>query len=584
MKVPWCIRIALLWLLLSSSQVLAQTASSHSSTEELLTTANQVGRYGGRLVVSQKSEPKTLNPVVALDRPSRAVLQVMNADLIHINRDTQRTEPALAQSWTATRDGRQYTLRLRRGVRFSDGQPFDADDVVFSFQVYLDPKVNSPQRDLLIVGGKPMVVQKLDAYTVRFQLSQPYAAAERLFDSVAILPKHLLEKPYRDGTLAQAWSLNTPPEQIAGLGPFRLKKYLPGQEIVLEKSPYYWKQDAKRNRLPYLQELVFVPVSSEDAEAIRFQGGDTDVISGVSAANFAVLGRDQQSRGYVLQDLGPGLEYNFLLFNLNQDTAGRLPEIARKQAWFQEVKFRQAVSLAMDRAGIVRLVYQGRGTPLWSNVTPGNKLWLNDQIPKPPQSIDQARQLLQAAGFSWDKSGRLLDRSGQAVQFSIIAPSSNNQRLQMANLIQADLQKLGMQVSVVPLEFRSLVQRVVQSHEYEAAVMGLASGDVDPNGEMNVWLSDGSTHLWDLGEKQPATPWEAEIDKLMRQQLVTLEPAVRKRLYDRVQWIVAEDLPIICIATPHILVGRKNGLANFQPAILSDYTLHNVEELFWNHR
>ncbi len=584
MKVPLRIHVVWLLVLLFSSEILAQTANPYSSTEELLTTNSQVGRDGGRLVVSQKAEPKTLNPVLALDRPSRAVLQVMNADLIHINRNTQRTEPALAESWTATRDGRQYTLRLRRGVRFSDGQPFNADDVVFSFQVYLDPKVNSPQRDLLIVGGKPMVVQKLDAYSVRFQLSQPYAAAERLFDSVAILPKHLLEKPYREGTLAQAWSLNTPPEQVAGLGPFRLKKYVPGQEIVLEKNPYYWKQDAKRNRLPYLQELVFLPVSSEDAEAIRFQAGDTDVISGLSAANFAVLERDQQSRGYALQDLGPGLEYNFLLFNLNQDTAGRLPEIARKQVWFGEVKFRQAVSLAMDRAGIVRLVYQGRGTPLWSNVTPGNKLWLNSQIPKTPQSIDQARELLQSAGFSWDKGGRLLDRNGQAVQFSIIAPSSNNQRLQMANLIQADLQKLGMQVSVVPLDFRSLVQRVVQSHDYEAAVMGLASGDVDPNGEMNVWLSDGSTHLWDLGEKQPATPWEAEIDKLMRQQLTTLDPAARKRLYDRVQWLVAEDLPILCIATPHILVGRKKNLANFQPAILSDYTMHNVEELFWNPR
>ncbi len=580
MRIPFHTLPALL-LLFSSVGGLARGGTGRVCAEEMLTTQGAIGRYGGSLVVTQKAEPKTLNPVLALDQPSRDVLRRLNADLIHINRETQHTEPALAKSWTRSPDGRQYTMRLRRGIRFSDGQPFSADDVVFSFQVYLDEKVGSPQRDLLIVGGQPLTVEKLDDYTVRVQLSQPYAAAERLFDSIAVLPKHLLERPYREGNLAQDWTLNTAPGQIAGLGPFRLRRYVPGQQIVLEKNPYYWKQDRNGNRLPYLDELVFLPVASEDAEAIRFEAGDSDVISGLSAQNFTVIARDQETRAYDLQDLGAGLEYNFLLFNLNDDTAGRLPEIARKQGWFRDVKFRQAVSLALDRAGIVRLVYQGRGTPLWANVTPGNKLWLNTRIPQTPQSFERARQLLREAGFSWDSSGRLLDHSGHLVEFSILASTSNNQRRQMANLIQQDLQKLGVQVGVVPLEFSSLVQRVTQSHDYEAAVMGLASGDADPNGEMNIWLSSGSTHLWNLGKKQPVTAWEQEIDKLMRQQLTTLNYAHRKRLYDRVQDLVAEDLPIICLASPHILVGRKKTLGNFRPAILNDYTLHNAEELFW---
>jgi peptide/nickel transport system substrate-binding protein len=556
------------------------TGNAHAPKEELLI-SHVAGKKGGHLIVSEKAEPKTLNPIFALDRPSRSVLRVINADLIHINRATQRTQPALAKAWTTSKDGRRYTLHLRQGLRFSDGVPFDADDVVFSFQVYLDEKVSSPQRDLLVIGGKPISVEKLDAYTVRFELSQPYAAAERLFDSVAILPRHLLEKSYRNGTLAQAWSLNASPEQIAGLGPFRFKHYVPGERIVLERNPYYWKADGNGNRLPYLDELVFLPMASEDAEAIRFQAGDTDIISGVSAANFSVLAQHEQDRNYVLQDLGPGLEYNFLLLNLNEDTKARLPEIARKQVWFRDLRFRQAISLAIDRAGIVRLVFEGRGTPLWSNVTPGNALWADESIAQPPQSIDRARALLRDAGFSWNGDGGLRDREGKEVGFSIVASSSNSERLEMANLIRGDLQKLGMQVGVAPLEFRSMVQRVVQSHDYEAAMMGIASGDVDPNGEMNVWLSDGSTHLWNLGEKHPATPWEAEIDQLMRRQLTTLNPAERKRLYDRVQEIVAEDLPIICVATPHILVGRKQNLGNFRPGILDDYTLDNAEELFW---
>src|ERR1700689_2158994 len=215
------------------------------------------GHAGGRLVVALRSEPKTLNPVLGVDEPSREVIRCLSADLIHINRWSLKTEPSLAKSWNVSRDGRQYTLELRRGLHFSDGEPFTADDVIFSFQVYLDEKVDSSQRDLLVVGGKPIVVVKVDAYTVRFELAQPYAAAERLFDGVAILPQHLLEGSYRSGNFSQAWNLSMAPNQFAGLGPFRLKEYVPGQRVVLERNPYYWKQDRNGTRLPYLNEIVF---------------------------------------------------------------------------------------------------------------------------------------------------------------------------------------------------------------------------------------------------------------------------------------------------------------------------------------
>ena len=285
--------------------------------EDVQITENEVGRYGGSLVVAQRSEPKTLNPVTAADAPSREVIGRVMADLIHINRASQQTEPALAKSWSVSKDGRVFTVKLRHGLQFSDGQPFDADDVVFSFQLYLDEKIHSPQRDLLVVGGKPIEVQKLDQYTVRFTLAQPYAAAERIFDGLAMLPRHLLEKPYKEGKFAQAWTLATSPAEIAGLGPFRLKEYVAGQKIVLERNPYFWKADRNKNRLPYLDELVFLFVGNEDAQVIRFQAGDTDVISRISAENYALLSKEAASRGIELFDLGPSLEYNFLVFNLN---------------------------------------------------------------------------------------------------------------------------------------------------------------------------------------------------------------------------------------------------------------------------
>jgi len=577
----WIYLIALS-LACCSAQAASSSPQPPQHGEELKITDNPVGRYGGTLALAQRSEPKTLNPVTAADAPSREVIGSLVADLIHINRSTQQTEPALAKSWSLSKDGRVFTVKLRRGTRFSDGQPFDADDVVFSFQAYLDERIHSPQRDLLIVGGKPLQVQKVDQFTVRFALAQPYAAAERIFDNIAMLPRHLLEKSYQASEFSTTWGLTTSPAAIAGLGPFCLKEYVAGQKIVLQRNPYYWKADREKNRLPYLDELVFLFVGNEDAQVIRFQAGETDVISRLSADNYALLSKEAASRGVEMFDLGPSLEYDFLTFNLNDLQARNLENIAAKQVWFQDLRFRQAVSAAIDRDSIVKLVYAGHGSSLWGNVSPSNKFWVDGALPHPPRSLERARELLKSAGFTWRPDGQLVDSHGRPVEFSIVTSTSNAQRMKMATLIQDDLSKLGMNVHVAPLEFRALLDRVFQTYDYEASIMALGGGDADPNPEMNVWLSTGGTHLWHLGESKPASGWEARLDQLMQQQMVELKYKERKRLYDQAQEIIAGNVPCIFLATPDVLVGAKKDLANFKPAILEPTTLWNVEQLYYS--
>jgi peptide/nickel transport system substrate-binding protein len=548
---------------------LVLTCSLHGASEDLLVVQGLTGHPGGRLVFAQRTEPKTLNPAIGGDNASREVLHRMMADLIHINRESQQTEPALAKSWTVSSDGLRYVLELRQGLRFSDGHAFDAGDVVFTFQVMMDEKVNSPQRDLLILEGKPIVVRQIDAYHVAFELPQPYAAAERLFDGFSILPRHRLEQAWRAGKLAEAWNLQTPPAEIAGLGPFRFKEYVAGQRIVLERNPYYWKADQAGNRLPYLEEVDFLFAGTEDMQVMRFQSGESDVISRASARNYSVLEKDQERRGYSLHNLGPGLEYNFLFFNLSGPS----------QPFFHRRGFRQAVSLAIDREAIVRLVYLGFAAPLSGPVPLGNKAWIDARLPRPVRSLSRARELLAADGFSWSPDGALTDPQGKRVEFSIV--TSNPERVQMATLIQDDLKALGMDVHVVSLEFRSLLDRVLRTRDYEACLLSLAEADADPNVDMNVWLSSGGTHLWNPQQKSPATAWEAEIDGLMRRQIVTRKYAERKLLFDRVQELLMENLPLIPLVSPNILVGAKKGLENFRPAVLEHYTLWNIEELCW---
>ena len=575
--------LGLLLLVLGSLSTPGLALQRAPASDRYVSTAES-GQRGGQLVVVQRTEPRTLNPVTALDAPSRDVIRRTTADLIHINRDTQQLEPALARSWNVSPDGRRFTLQLRRGVRFSDGDDFDADDVVFSFQVYLDEKVASPQRDSLIVGGKPIVVTKIDQYTVRVDVAEPYSTAERLFDSVAMLPRHLLEQPYKEGKIAEVWGLRAPPASMAGLGPFRFAEHVPGQRVVLERNPGYWKEDRAGTQLPYLDRLLFAFVPSEDAQTVRFQAGEADVATQMSAANFELLLKDQPRRNYELKDLGAGLTYQFLFFNQNDVAAGAPADAVARRRWFGQLAFRQAVSAAIDRDAIVRLPYRARATPLAGHVPPGNKVWVNQALPKPSRSLDRARQHLRDGGFSWLPDGTLVDDAKRPVEFTILTNSGNAERAQIATIVQDDLKQIGMRASVVTLDQRALLDRVLTSFDYDACVLGLSSGDGDPNSEMNVWLSSGATHLWRPRQATPATPWEKEIDALMQEQIRTRDAAQRKRLYDRVQRLVAEQLPIISLVSPNVLVGATTGLANFRPTVVDHPALWNADELFWRGR
>src|SRR5438876_648928 len=156
-------------------------------------------------------------------------------------------------------------------------------------------------------------------------------------------------------------------------------------------------------------------------------------------------------------------------------------------------------SIAIPTTG--KRIARGSATPLWAHVTPANRLWINRAIPQPGRSLARARELLASGGFSWKSDGTLVDRTGETVGFSIVTNAGNAERVQMATIIQDDLKQLGMQVHLVSLEFRALVDRLMNTHEYEAAVLGLVSGDVDPTAEMNVWLRSGTTHLWNLGQR-----------------------------------------------------------------------------------
>jgi peptide/nickel transport system substrate-binding protein len=174
----------------------------------------------------------------------------------------------------------------------------------------------------------------------------------------------------------------------------------------------------------------------------------------------------------------------------------------------------------------------------------------------------------------------LVDAHGQPVEFSILTNPSNAQRTKIATIIQDDLAQLGMQVRIVPLEFQAVMARIFDSYDYEASVLGLVSGDADPNPEINVWTSGGATHVWALSETLPLPGWQTEINRLMREQTTILDYRKRKEAYDRVQELVAQFDPVVCVVSPHVLVAAKNTVGGFKPAVMGDYALWNADRLF----
>ena len=551
-----------------------------SDSPEYLEIGSEPGRPGGRLVVGMRTEPTTFNPVKAeIDVPSRTVMHRLMAVLVHINRETRKPESALARDWAVSVDGTRFTLELRRGLRFSDGQPFDADDVLFTFQVYLDEKIASGYRSLLAPDEQPMTIRKLGSHRVEFQLAKPFALGIKLFDSIGILPEHRLGKAYDEGRFRDMWGLDTPARDIVGLGPYRLRRFVPGERIELERNPHYWKVDREGRRLPYLDEIILPFVSTEEALVTRFQKGEIDVVDRIGAVNFNRLENAGNSE-MTLHDLGPGFIFNFLFFNLNDIDAKALPKLIEKQAWFRDPAFRHAISRAIDRYSIIRLPYGRRAMSLASPVTPGNKLWLNSTLELPRRSLAKARKLLEEAKYTWDTENRLLDKTGKRVAFSIMTNPSSKQRVDMAAIIQEDLRQLGIDVKVVSLDFTALVDRLSKTFDYEAVILGLTQG-TDPIEATSIWPSDGINRLWRLHRSTPEPAWQIEIDQLMREQVTVIDYAARKKLYDRVQEIIAEQEPCVLLVSPNILVGAKSRLGHFRPTILEHVTLWNIDELHW---
>jgi len=507
----------------------------------------------GQLRFCLRSEPKTFDPLKVEDDASVAIRYLTGGVLVRMNRQTQALEPGLATSWKVSKDSRQITFKLRNGISFSDGTPFSAEDVAYTVQHLMDPALHSATGDAFRSGPGKVETTVISPTEISITFPAPVAGLDRQFDQVAILSAH------------------SPKKEMAVLGPFVVSDYKPGATVLLKRNPNYWKCDDQGRRLPYLDAIQLDIQPNRDVEMLRFKRGEIELINSLDSEYFDKIAAASPDR---VHDAGPSLDSEQMWFN----QVAKAPIPACRKKWFRSAVFRRAISQAINRNDIARVVFRGHAQPAIGPVSPANKFWFNAKLKPEPYSPDAALKALHTEGFHLEH-GTLKDAENNEVVFSVITNSGNKYRERMATMIQEDLQKIGIHVNIVTLDFPSLLERVSQTFDYEAILLGLTNVGLDPNEQMNVWLSSSENHQWNPGEKVPETAWEADIDRLMRTQASAADPKKRKQNFDRVQEIVVEEAPFIYLVNRNALSAISTNVQGANPVILVPQTYWNAERI-----
>jgi peptide/nickel transport system substrate-binding protein len=512
-----------------------------------------LAQSGGELHFCLRSEPKTLNPLLAADDASETIRYLTGGVLVRVNRLTQELEPELATSWKVMNGGKTITFQVRDGLRFSDGTPFSADDVAYTMQQLMDPALHSPTGDAFRSSDGKVETEVLPKNRVRITFPAPIAGLDRLFDQVAIM------------------SAKSPQKELAVLGPYFVGENKAGSYLILKRNPNYWEKDPSGRPLPYIESVRLDVQQNRDIEMLRLTRGEIHFINSLDAEYFDKVAAQDPAMAH---DAGASLDSEEMWFN--QVASSPLPSY--KKAWFTSTNFRRAISESINREDLARIVFRGHARPAVGPVSPANKFWFNAKLQAHPFDRKSALQRLSQDGFHL-QDGVLKDRDGHAVEFSVITNAGNKYRERMATMIQQDLSGIGIKLNVVTLDFPSLIERITHTFDYEACLLGLVNDELDPNAQMTVWLSSADSHQWNPSQKTPATAWEAEIDKLMRAQASTLDPKKRKADFDKVQEIAWQQEPFIYLVNKNALSAVSPAVHNAHPVVLRPQVYWNIDQL-----
>ncbi|MEP0855701.1 ABC transporter substrate-binding protein [Trichocoleus sp. DQ-U1] len=555
------------------------------------------------MVTATLSDPKTFNWVLNQEFPH--VFLFTYEGLTSENSVTGEIEPALAESWEISEDKRRIVFTLREGLKWSDGQPLTADDVVFTYEdVVLNKEILTDARDSLKIGtsGAFPQVRKLDARRVEFILPEPFAPFLRTTtgsknDAIVILPKHALKDAVKSKNsegkprLMSIWGVDTNPAEIIVHGPYKIESYTTSERVVFRRNPYYWRRDVQGNQLPYIDRIVWQITENMDTQLLQFRSSGLDTTDGwgrLRPEDFPLLKQEEKRGKFTVYTGGPRSGTTFISFNLNKGRRNGRPLIEPvKSRWFNNLAFRQAVAYAIDRQAMINNTLRGLGemqnspisvqSPYY--ITPAEGLKVYEYDP------EKSKKLLLNAGFKYNNQGQLLDADGNRVQFTLITNAENQTRVSMGAQIKQSLSQIGIQVDFTPIAFNTLVDKLANTLNWECYLLGFTGG-IEPHNGANVWLPDGGLHSFNQDAVSGSKPiqgrevaaWEAEIGRLYIKAAQELDEVKRKEIYAQTQRITQEYLPMIYLVNPLSMSAVRDRVTGIKYSSLGG-ALWNVYEL-----
>ena len=549
-----------------------------------------------QLVFASPSDPSTFNPPLNTSFFSTTVFSLINRGLAETNGVTGEIEPELAESWEISEDGRRIIYTLRDGLKWSDGQPLTADDVVFTFQdIYLNEEIPTSVRDILRIGatGAYPSVRKLDRRRIEFTTPEPFAPFLRYSGSIDILPKHVLAETLRFKDSAgqlkffTTWGLDADLHEIVCNGPYRIKLFEPSERLIFERNPHYWRS-AGNNPQPQIERII-LQIMTDKNQLISFRSGGLDTLE-TTPEGFELLKREEARGKFTLYNGGPAFSTRFLVFNLNQarNAEGEPLVDPIKSRWFNTLAFRQAAAYGINRERMNNTTYRGLSDLQHTPINPQSPYYFSPEsgLKTYRYAPERAKQLLQEAGFTYNAKGQLLDWDGNRVRFTLLVKSEEKSRLDAAAQITEDLSKIGMQVDLQVLSFNTVIENL-NARNWESYVGGFAGRSLDPHNQFNIWFSQGRLHQFNQGPRPNEDPpiqgwqvadWEEEIDRLFTLGVQELDEPKRREIYHQFQQIVQEQLPFIYLVNSLDLEAARDRIQNLKFTALGG-AFWNVHEL-----
>ncbi|MEO0539315.1 MAG: ABC transporter substrate-binding protein [Cyanobacteria bacterium P01_A01_bin.105] len=547
-----------------------------------------------RIVYTILSDPKTFNYALSNERPN--IFGLTFEGLIAENYATGEIEPALAESWQFSDDGLTLTYTLREGLQWSDGEPLTVDDVEFTYnQIYLNEEIPTDTRDILRIGDQGLLptVKAISNRQVEFKIPEPFAPFLRN-TGLPIMPQHVfaptIDTRDMEGkpVFLSTWDTSTPPEQVITNGPYTLKSFLPGERVVFERNPNYWRKNADGSPQTNIEEVIWQVVESQDGEFVQFRSGGLDLMS-IAPNNFSLMKQSEAQGGYTVYNAGPAASNLFISFNLNTGDRNGKPLVDPiKSRWFNTLEFRQAVAHAIDRQTMLNDIYQGLGVLQNSPIFFASPYYADpkeNDIPTYDYDPEKAKSLLQSAGFTYDGEGQLLDPEGNRVRFTLITNAGNQVRESIGAQIDYDLSRIGMTVDFQPVAWGVMLEKLSDSLDWEAHIISFGGG-FEPNGGANVWSVDGGLHVFNQAalpgqepiENREVRDWETEIDRLYTAGAKELDDEKRKEIYAQTQRITQENLPFIYLVTQYSMSAIRDRIQNLNLSPVGG-ALWNIHEL-----